>query len=234
MDEEMVDVFEGRFSSVEIDFDYEFDSCRYFDFSRKETPAEAREVELWFETAASYPPSPFVAKLNLSKIILVENINTSPKSKDVENRVSTANCSDVGTGPEYSALDKSNQDHEWTSNGGFRNLTCGIPQKILNEGQALATGLPFYNHMAEDIPKAKMKHAIKGPFHRSSTLMKPTASHLAKQNRPRDVCGSSRFFGRSGKPFIQNSGKSMENASGVESQAAKRQKLEGGHLLKVD
>ncbi|XP_043716008.1 protein TPX2-like [Telopea speciosissima] len=232
MDEEMVDVFEGRFTSVEVDFGYEFDSFRYFDFSRKETLAEIREAELWFETAESYPPSPFAEKLNLSKIIHVGNINYSPESKDVENRGSTANCSDVDTGPECSALDESNQDHERMSDGVFRNLRGGIPQKIQRGELALTTG-PFYNHMAEDIPKAKMKHAIKGPFHRSSTLMKPTASHLAKQNRPRDACGSSRFFGRSGKPFVQDNGKNMDNPSGVESQAAKRQKLEGGHLRKV-
>ena len=45
MDEEMEDVFEGRFSPVEIDFEYEL-RYRNFDFSLKETLAEAREVEL--------------------------------------------------------------------------------------------------------------------------------------------------------------------------------------------
>ncbi|XP_042503645.1 protein TPX2-like isoform X2 [Macadamia integrifolia] len=232
MDEEMVDISEGRFSPVEIDFDYEFDACRYFDFIRKETPAEAREAELWFETAGSYPPSPFAERLNAVKVILVENINNSIKSKDVENMGSTANRPDDGIGPEFSALDGSNQDHERMSDGVCRNLTGGVPQKVQNEEQPLTTG-PFYNHMAEDIPKTKMKRASKGPFPRSSTLMKPTASHLAKQNQPRDVSGSSRFFGRSGMSFVQNSGRTFDNPSGVETQAAKRQKLEGGHLRKV-
>ncbi|XP_043717529.1 protein TPX2-like isoform X2 [Telopea speciosissima] len=233
MDEEMVDVSEGRFSPVEIDFDYEFDACRYFDFIREESPAESREAELWFERAGSYPPSPFVEKLNLGKVILVKDINSSPKSKDVENTGFTANRSDDGIGPVFSALDESNQDHEQMSDGIFRNSTGGVPQKVQNDEQALPTGLSFYNHMAKDIPKAKLKHASKGPCPRSSTLMKPTASHLAKQNQPRDACVSNRFFERSGMPFVRNSGRSFDNLSGVESQAAKRQKLEGGHLRKV-
>lgn len=58
MDEEMEEnevVY--TFTAVEIDLDYEFDAVRYFDFSREESLAEARQAELWFDTAPSYPPS---------------------------------------------------------------------------------------------------------------------------------------------------------------------------------
>lgn len=41
----------------EVDFDYEFDAPQYYDFALPETPAKARETELWFDSAASYPPS---------------------------------------------------------------------------------------------------------------------------------------------------------------------------------
>lgn len=56
MEEEMemeLPVFEAR----EIDLDYEFDAARFFDFTREESFPEAREAELWFESAPSYPPS---------------------------------------------------------------------------------------------------------------------------------------------------------------------------------
>lgn len=46
-------VFEAR----EVDLDYEFDAARFFDFTREESLAEAREAEFWFESAPSYPPS---------------------------------------------------------------------------------------------------------------------------------------------------------------------------------
>ncbi|KAM2006743.1 hypothetical protein ACFX15_001751 [Malus domestica] len=46
----------------------------------------------------------------------------------------------------------------------------------------------FSNHMAQDTPKTKLKSPGKSPhLSRSSTLMKPTASRLAKQNQHREV-----------------------------------------------
>jgi hypothetical protein len=49
--------FEPVFEVREVDLDYEFDASMYFDFTRPETPAEACQVELWFESAIEYPPS---------------------------------------------------------------------------------------------------------------------------------------------------------------------------------
>ncbi|KAJ6701609.1 TARGETING PROTEIN FOR XKLP2 [Salix koriyanagi] len=82
-------VFEAR----EVDLDYEFDAPKYFDFTRRESIAEARDVQRWFNTAPSCPPSPFVAKFAYS---LLENVNTSPKSKEEENRATLLN-DDMGT-----------------------------------------------------------------------------------------------------------------------------------------
>ncbi|KAK9277442.1 hypothetical protein L1049_006985 [Liquidambar formosana] len=229
MDEEMQeDMVVEVFTAHEIDLDYEFDAARYFDFSRDESPADAREAELWFESAKSYPPSPFVAKLVLRDDILMENVNTSPKSKDAEDTTLLYSNSHIGLGPEFSVLDMTNRDCKGMDEGMFTNLQTGNPQIVQNQRVELTTGLTFYNHMGEDNPKERTKSVVKPFLPRSSTLMKPTASQLAKQNRLRQV-GGSRFQ----MPLVQNNDKSLINSSGVESQAAKRQKLEGGHLLKV-
>lgn len=45
------------FVAHEIDLDYEFDAVRFFDFSVEETPAQASQAQLWFQSAGSYPPS---------------------------------------------------------------------------------------------------------------------------------------------------------------------------------
>jgi len=42
---------------VEVDFDYEFDAPRFFDFTRPESELEVRQSEAWFDSASSYPPS---------------------------------------------------------------------------------------------------------------------------------------------------------------------------------
>uniref|UniRef100_A0A5B7BNU3 TPX2 central domain-containing protein n=1 Tax=Davidia involucrata TaxID=16924 RepID=A0A5B7BNU3_DAVIN len=229
MDEEMEDTIELTFTAVEIDLDYEFDASRYFDFSREESLAEAREAELWFDSAESYPPSPFVMKLVPREDILLENVNISPKSKDVENTAALIGSdSNVELGQDFSVMDGNNRDCEGMGRGIFTFLQSDNLQKFQNRPQQLPTGLTFYNHMKKDNSKAKTKSAVKPPFSRTSTLMKPTASQLAKQNPSRQM-GDSRLQ----KLLVENNMRSSNNSCGIESQAAKRQKLEGGHLRKV-
>ncbi|KAH9777535.1 TPX2 importin domain-containing protein [Citrus sinensis] len=222
MEEEMeveLPVFEAR----EIDLEYEFDAARFFDFTREESFAEAREAELWFESAPNYPPSPFVAKLFLREDILLENVNTSPKTKVTS---APENDSDNGMGAECSITNVEDTDCAGMIKGIFSNLQSGNLQKVPNQLLNLTTGLEFYDHISHDKVKSNAKSAKKA-HSRSSTLMKPTTSHLAKQNRPVQV-GNSRFQ----MQLVQSGDRSLCNSSLVESQAAKRQKLEGGHLRK--
>ncbi|KAF5480304.1 hypothetical protein F2P56_001064 [Juglans regia] len=53
-----------------------------------------------------------------------------------------------------------------------------------SSGNGFNKGFHFYKQMAEAGPKAKTKSPVKPTLSRSSTLMKPTASHLAKQKKP--------------------------------------------------
>nr|XP_011463786.1 PREDICTED: protein TPX2-like isoform X2 [Fragaria vesca subsp. vesca] len=217
MEEDMEVEEEQVFTAHEVDIDYEFDAARFFDFSREETPVEARRAELWFESAKTYPPSPVVTKLLLGGDILLGNVNTSPKSssKDLES-TNGVGCN-TGTGQESCAMDVNGRDCGGTNTGIFGNL-----QRVLNQPHGAGTGLIF-NHS-----KGQHNSSVKPSFPRKSTLMKPTASQLAKQNRPRQM-GGSRFQ----TLHVQNSEKSLCSSSGVETQATKRQKLEGGHLHKV-
>ncbi|PRQ17936.1 putative TPX2 central domain-containing protein [Rosa chinensis] len=206
---------EQVFTAHEVDIDYEFDAARFFDFSRHETPVEARRAELWFESAKSYPPSPVVTRMILGGDILLGNVNTSPKSKDVEN-TNGIGCN-IGAGQESCAMDVNSGDCEGMNKGIFGNL-----QRVLNQSHGAGTGLTF-NHS-----KGQNNSSVKPSFPRKSTLMKPTASQLAKQNRLPHI-GGSRFQ----TLHVQNSDKSFCSSSGVETQATKRQKLEGGHSQKV-
>ncbi|XWS37726.1 hypothetical protein CRYUN_Cryun19dG0069700 [Craigia yunnanensis] len=71
MDGEISEEMEEFFSIEEsnevekcFDIKYEFGAPQWYDFNRPETDWEAKEAQLWFESAESYPPSPFVIKLN--------------------------------------------------------------------------------------------------------------------------------------------------------------------------
>lgn len=207
------------FGVREVDLDYEFDAAMYFDFTRPESPAEARQAELWFESAVEYPPSPFVVKLVDTQM---GNVNVSPKSKDLEGIMDT----DDGASRDFCTLDVNSKECEGIDTSILTKLQSGYLQKILNQPLELTTGMTFSHHTSTDEPKSKAKSAVKAVFPRSSTLLKPTASQLAKQNHPHQVAHS-RF-----KMQVQNFERSLPT-SGVESQASKRQKLEGGHLRKV-
>ncbi|KAF4401839.1 hypothetical protein G4B88_013126 [Cannabis sativa] len=75
---------------------------------------------------------------------------------------------------------------------------------------------------------AKAKSTVKSTITRCSTLMKPTASHLAKQRQLVHSIPSMRLQTKLG--IIDE--ESSQNSSVAEEKATKRQKLEGGFLSK--
>lgn len=200
-DEEMEDFAGDYFEVSEVDFDYEFDASRFFDFTRPESSLEAQDAERWFESAPSYPPSPFIIKLKRREVITVENGNTSRKSSDCESMISSSNNMDCDMDPEEFVQDDNGK------------------------------GQQYHYRMAQHILKTKTKSAEKSSKTRTSTLMTPTASHLAKLNWGSEV-HSNRFLGRSQKPLPKIDERSSKNSLGVDN-ATKRQKLENGYLRKV-
>ncbi|KAL8053697.1 hypothetical protein ABFX02_05G089800 [Erythranthe guttata] len=77
--------------------------------------------------------------------------------------------------------------------------------------------------------KPKQKLSVKPSFSRTSTLMKPTASQLAKQRHPLES-----RYSRSHRSVSEKANKSSSSVCDTVNQAAKRQKLEGGLLMKVE
>ncbi|XP_022737441.1 protein TPX2-like isoform X3 [Durio zibethinus] len=151
-----------------FDIKYEFDAQQWFDFNQLETEWEAKEAELWFQSAGSYPPSPFAIKLNWSYDI--------------------------------------NGDEE------FGNGSIDFDDR--------------------DNLRAKTNSRVKPSLSRSSTLMKPTASYLAKQNQSRAV-HSNQLHRRLQKSLDRLDDRSAKSSSVTEVIATKRQKLEAGYISKV-
>ncbi|KAG8382337.1 hypothetical protein BUALT_Bualt05G0066900 [Buddleja alternifolia] len=298
---------EYSFTAYEIDLDYEFDAARFFDFSQAESPLEATQAELWFHSAGSYPPSPFV-RLVQREGILTENVNVSPKSKGVEDMNLLESDSDIEVDQEICVADMNNRElyqlskvyssstydseDEFTSTDGLKDefasndldsrisganrilptvlhvysdtydledefvsedgledefaskdnvdnndvrdkgtsttRQMGSKQKSQDPCQKLPSGLTFYNHMLKNNSKTQTKLSMKPSIPRTSTLMKPTSSQLAKQNHPLQA-GYSRP-----NTSLEKTNKSSTSTCGIENQAAKRQKLEGGLLRKVE
>ncbi|MFS7949495.1 hypothetical protein Hanom_Chr06g00572231 [Helianthus anomalus] len=80
--------------------------------------------------------------------------------------------------------------------------------------------------------KAKSKSAVNLPKLSGSSFMKPTASHLAKQNKESSDIHSGGGCGRLQKPFV-SAGEKLRSPIRCQNQTTKRQKLEFGYLRKV-
>ncbi|KAJ9555358.1 hypothetical protein OSB04_009972 [Centaurea solstitialis] len=245
-------VVEFTFTAVEIDLDYEFEAARFFDFTKEESPEEAREAETWFDSVESYPPSLYAYQVwgkpltwtqaafavRLLSRELSENANAATQSKGFDEASQLNGVCDDERAPEYSAMDLRNTvrykmcNYHLTIPPAVNSLADGDGVSLelksyylqaFQKQQPTSTiprGLAFKDGTRNDNYKSKTKSSWKPSFPRTSTLMKPTASQLAKQNQERLV-DHFRFQ------------KLGNNSSGVEGQAAKRQKLEGGHLCKV-
>ncbi|KAF7800752.1 protein TPX2-like isoform X2 [Senna tora] len=57
-----------------IDETYEFSAPRFFDFTKPESEEDTHRAELWFDTALSYAPSPFMLKIKSGRSITVESL----------------------------------------------------------------------------------------------------------------------------------------------------------------
>ncbi|KAK6786704.1 hypothetical protein RDI58_015229 [Solanum bulbocastanum] len=175
----------------EIDWEYEYDAAFFYDFSTAESPFQAAQAQRWFETAGNYPPSPLVAKLNLVKETAAAecSLGLSRLREEQTAKSSSTNSSNIHTGSAVSSYKSKIEE----------------PLSI--------------DRMAYESPKAKINSETRSFKARVSTLMNPTASHLAKL--------------RSQKPPSKADERSSWNSSVSFNLATKRQKLESGYLRKV-
>ncbi|XP_024991270.1 protein TPX2 [Cynara cardunculus var. scolymus] len=59
---------------VVIDAEYEFSAPKFFDFILGETEDQMREAQLWFDTALTYAPSPFMHKVKTTRAVQLESL----------------------------------------------------------------------------------------------------------------------------------------------------------------
>ncbi|XP_044506608.1 uncharacterized protein LOC123226166 [Mangifera indica] len=128
-----------------------------------------------------------------------------------------------------SFIPNSDWRYDIPEDGGSDNSDSRSVSSVGANTDASSRGLDFCNHMDQDIPKSKTKSVIKS-LSRSSTLMKPTASYLAKQIQTQEV-NSKQFLGRFQKLYGKMD--KSQNSYLIENLATKRQKLEAGYLCKV-
>ncbi|KAM0071013.1 hypothetical protein Hdeb2414_s0001g00019971 [Helianthus debilis subsp. tardiflorus] len=184
----------------DFDSDYEFDASHFCDFLKEETIAEAQKAESWFRFAHEYPPSPFLVKLKFMKAAKTDPNKTSSSKLEANKNTTTSIISD----------------------GDIDHKAASREMKI--------NGVKHHNHIPQDNKKAKPKSTVNLSKPIGSSFMKPTASHLAKQNKECDI--HSGGFGRLQKPLVSAVEK-LRSPIRIQNQTTKRQKLEIGYLRKA-
>ncbi|GMP67326.1 hypothetical protein CsSME_00027357 [Camellia sinensis var. sinensis] len=70
----MAMVDESSSSDLMIDEAYEFSAPRFFDFINGESEDDMHKAELWFDTALTYAPSPFMPRIKTGRSVHVESL----------------------------------------------------------------------------------------------------------------------------------------------------------------
>ncbi|KAI4977577.1 hypothetical protein ZWY2020_059714 [Hordeum vulgare] len=183
----------------EVDLDYEYDAPRWFDLAEDEAPVEAAAAELWFATAPSYPPSPLIAMM-LAEDLGLPNLRS----------ITVADIQAVHCPKPSQRCSGATEQSTYRSH-------------VPDEGR-----IPCYG-AAKVERKPVTRSAVRGNLSKGSTLMKPTASQLARQHKQLEVKSAL----PSKKSVGVRSDRSTMSSNDCTHQAGKRQKLEKGHLNKV-
>ncbi|KAF6141930.1 hypothetical protein GIB67_037898 [Kingdonia uniflora] len=92
-------------SKTMFDETYEFSAPGYFDFFNGETEEEKQRAELWFDTALSYAPSPFMPKIKAARSIKIETLCDFNEAKggslsSSDNSATASHLADAFSAPE--------------------------------------------------------------------------------------------------------------------------------------
>ncbi|XP_021295394.1 protein TPX2 isoform X2 [Herrania umbratica] len=235
-------------SGTMIDELYEFSAPRFFDFLKGESEEDTGKAELWFETALSYAPSPFMARIKAgNRSFQVESLCNFTEADQMQKASESSDVTAPNSTSEENAQfepvpDKVKEDEVKPS-----EARVEINQMIANDnkdkeklgtvcgqenGSALAKKVP--STVTGDKEKSKSSVQVEVEAYTPQPLMNlqkklvsdrkhQTAKKIASMVRnPSALKPKNRFQGSSGTPNLAQ-----------ENQAIKRQKLDGGRSRQI-
>ncbi|XP_021894246.1 protein TPX2 [Carica papaya] len=84
-----------------IDESYEFSAPHFFDFVKGESEEDMHKAELWFETALSYAPSPFMPRIKTGRSFKLESVcNFSEAADQMQKTAESSDSTSSNCSPE--------------------------------------------------------------------------------------------------------------------------------------
>ncbi|CAN1351407.1 Protein TPX2 [Linum perenne] len=204
-----------------IDEVYEYSAPRFFDFTREESDEEARKAELWFDTALTYAPSPFMPRIKTGRSFKVESMcdfteaDQNPKAAASGSSDSQTQASQPSEAREEEAANKENKS--CLENMQVKEQVCCTPKQPVNNSQK--------GGVLTDSKKNQSARHIASLIKNPSVLKSKSRAQTSKA--------------KSVKPSSVKKG-NVKTPDGVralalahENQAIKRQKLEDGKSRQI-
>ncbi|KAK8622404.1 hypothetical protein V6N13_117321 [Hibiscus sabdariffa] len=216
-------------ATAAIDELYEFSAPCFFDFMKGESEEETRNAELWFETALSYAPSPFMVRIksgsrnfqvvSLSNVGEEDQMQKAPESSDDKpqaNLVPDEVKEEVKPSEAKIANDDKDKENIGTicvqENGSV--LTEKSHLNVPGDGEKIKSTVQVETEVCTPKPLVNSQKKL------VSDKKHQTAKKITSTTRNSSVL----------KPKTSNAG--TPNLA-LESQAIKRQKLDGGRSRQI-
>ncbi|KAL1355885.1 hypothetical protein HN51_007848 [Arachis hypogaea] len=211
---------------------YEFSAPRFFDFINGETEEDERRAQLWFDTALSYAPSPFMPKIKAGRSITVDTLCDFNEADKIDTTSENA---------EKTFQETIKQPQSITTEIKEDDAPCS---EVKEENKTIISHVvPADTERSEDVCKGESSclgisssgdgsaEVGKDACTPKPTLQKRLPTTTSKKQE------TARKIGTSKKPQLQSSSMKTSTAGTPhvtqENQAIKKQKLEGGKSRQI-
>ncbi|EXB44629.1 hypothetical protein L484_010320 [Morus notabilis] len=243
-----------------IDDAYEFSAPRFFDFIKGESEEDKRRAELWFDSALTYAPSPFMPRIRTGRSFTIEslcNFSEADSQKENSNSSSDNKTTDTSETKPLTALAPTELKQETKE----ENVIGVSADKGSNEGdkgdskstqekESASATLVSPSDLTNDansnkenckpvVQVAKEAYTPISSIPGTNSKKHQTAKKIASLIRNPSALKPKTSHSKSAKPSsCLRSGTNVKNTSGTsnlaqENQAMKRQKLEGGRSRQI-
>ncbi|XP_021681206.2 protein TPX2 isoform X2 [Hevea brasiliensis] len=246
-----------------IDETYEFSAPRFYDFIKGESEEDKRKAELWFDTALSYAPSPFMPRIKTGRSFKVESLcdfseaDQMPKVTESSDSAAASSSSEIKsqsevmppteTREEETTLYEANKENNanLVVNGSChqdKETICSEETKSSTSIQIEPAAHGRENSKTETCYTPKPPQMSSQKEGRLNSKKHQSAKHIASLVRnPSALKMKSQPLSsqvKGSRPESVRRDANVKNAAGTpnlaqENQAIKRQKLEGGRSRQI-
>ncbi|XP_027348192.1 protein TPX2 [Abrus precatorius] len=220
-----------------IDESYEFSAPRFFDFNKGESNEETLKAELWFDTALSYAPSPFMPKIKTARSITVDSLCDFSEADKMQKILANADDKVVETKMPPCLTTEIKEDEADKMQKTSENVDDKVLETNLLQPQCMTTKeddapCPDKERSESDCKEDRAcAEVAKYACTPNPTLQKKVLASSTNSKKPQN-----KKIATNTKAQLQSGTK--KNIAGTphlaqENQAIKRQKLEGGKTRQI-